>query len=104
MQKFQPKKMKKMWRTQQKVLPAGIGAQARGQRPSGGQTGTMTCCYCKKTGHMQKECQKRIAKNGVMIRAQGPPYQNNGMILRHVNGSNPGVAGQLALNCGWAVV
>ena len=37
----------------------------------------MKCRYCKKSGHMQKECYKRIKENGAMITAQGKQYKAN---------------------------
>ena len=37
----------------------------------------MKCCYCKKSGHMQKECYKWIKENGAMITAQGKQYKAN---------------------------
>ena len=37
----------------------------------------MKCHYCKKSGHMQKECYKQIKENGAMITAQGKQYEAN---------------------------
>ena len=34
----------------------------------------VTCHYCKKRGHMQHECRKRIAENGAMTSAEGKPF------------------------------
>ena len=34
----------------------------------------VTCRYCKKKGHMQRECQKRITENGAMTNAEGKPF------------------------------
>ena len=34
----------------------------------------VTCWYCKKKGHMQRECWKRIAENGAMTNAKGKPF------------------------------
>ena len=34
----------------------------------------ITCRYCKKKGHMQHECRKRIAENGAMTNAEGKPF------------------------------
>ena len=34
----------------------------------------VTCRYCKKKGHLQPECQKRIAENGAMTNAEGKPF------------------------------
>ena len=32
------------------------------------------CRYCKKKGHMQRECRKRITENGAMNNAEGKPF------------------------------
>ena len=37
----------------------------------------MKCRYCKKSGHMQKECYKPIKENGAMITAQGKQHKAN---------------------------
>ena len=34
----------------------------------------ITCRYCKKKGHMQRECRKRIAENSAMTNAEGKPF------------------------------
>jgi len=36
---------------------------------------TVVCRWCKKTGHMQKECRSRIKANGKMVDANGKPYE-----------------------------
>jgi len=33
----------------------------------------IVCRYCKKTGHMQRECRSRLAVNGKMVDANGKP-------------------------------
>jgi Retrotransposon gag protein/Zinc knuckle len=38
---------------------------------------TVTCRYCKKTGHFQRECFKRKKDNGAMVDAQGKPLKFN---------------------------
>ena len=50
-----------------------------GYRPktTNGSGEPMKCIYCKKSGHMQKECYKRIKENGAMLTAQGKPYKAN---------------------------
>ena len=52
---------------------------ANGFRPktTNGSGEPMKCRYCKKSGHMQKECYKRIKENGAMITAQGKQYKAN---------------------------
>jgi hypothetical protein len=37
----------------------------------------VTCRYCKKKGHFQKECMKRKRENGDMVDAQGKPIKIN---------------------------
>ena len=37
----------------------------------------MKCRYCKKSGHMQKECFKWIKENGDIITLQGKQYKAN---------------------------
>ena len=34
----------------------------------------VTCRYCKKKGHMQRKCQKRITENGAMTNTEGKPF------------------------------
>jgi Retrotransposon gag protein len=36
---------------------------------------TISCRYCKKKGHFQRDCQKRKKENGKMVDAQGKPYK-----------------------------
>ena len=40
---------------------------------NGGQNG-VTCRYCKKRGHMQKECRSRIRDRAPMVDATGKPF------------------------------
>ena len=54
----------------------GNGAH-NGARPKTTNGEPMKCRYCKKSGHMQKECYKRIKENGAMITAQGKQYKAN---------------------------
>jgi len=42
-------------------------------KPSNASRGPVTCFYCKKIGHMQKDCRKRIADRAPMVNAQGKP-------------------------------
>ena len=60
----------------QKSNGNGNGAH-NGARPKTTNGEPMKCRYCKKTGHMQKECYKRIKENGAMITAQGKQYKAN---------------------------
>ena len=56
--------------------PNGNGNGAHnGARPKTISGEPMKCRYCKKSGHMQKECYKRIKENGAMITAQGKHYK-----------------------------
>ena len=48
-----------------------------GARPKTTNGEPMKCLYCKKSGHMQKECYKRIKENGAMLTAQGKQYKAN---------------------------
>ena len=67
------------WKTPFKKLPRsnwnrnGYG----GARPKTTNGEPMKCRYCKKSGHMQKECYKRIKENGAIITAQGKQYKAN---------------------------
>lgn len=54
--------------------------QNGGSQPQGNRALTMTCRYCKKNGHMQKECCKEMAENRVMINTQGKPYKMGGIL------------------------
>ena len=60
----------------QKSNGNGNGAH-NGARPKTTNGEPMKCRYCKKTGHMQMECYKRIKENGAMITAQGKQYKAN---------------------------
>ena len=48
-----------------------------GDRPKTTNGEPMKCRYCKKLGHMQRECYKWIKENGVMITRQGKQYRAN---------------------------
>ena len=37
--------------------------------------GDLKCRYCKKSGHMQRECRSRIRNNGAMVDASGKPFE-----------------------------
>jgi hypothetical protein len=39
--------------------------------------GRVTCRYCKKIGHFQRECMKRKREGGAMIDSQGKPFKNS---------------------------
>ena len=45
-----------------------------GKSSSANGKSDVTCRYCKKKGHMQRECRKRIAENGAMTNAEGKPF------------------------------
>ena len=36
---------------------------------------TVICRYCKKPGHVQKDCRKRLRENGAMVDAGGKPFE-----------------------------
>ena len=36
---------------------------------------TVICRYCKKPGHVQKDCCKRLRENGAMVDAGGKPFE-----------------------------
>ena len=36
---------------------------------------TVICRYCKKPGHIQKDCRKRLRENGAMVDAGGKPFE-----------------------------
>ena len=73
----------------------------RRQVSNGHSSEPKKCRYCKKTGHMQKECRKRIKENGQMINAQGKPYgpRANEMVLHlpAAKATNVSASCQLAL-------
>ena len=56
----------------------------KGARPKTTIWEPMKCRYCKKSGHMQKECYKRIKENGAMITAQGKQYKANEVTKKNV--------------------
>ena len=60
----------------QKSNGNGNGAHNRA-RPKTTNREPMKCRYCKKSGHMHKECYKWIKENGAMITAQGKQYKAN---------------------------
>ena len=43
--------------------------------PARRMKGDLKCRYCKKTGHMQRECRSRIRNNGAMVDASGKPFE-----------------------------
>ena len=74
-----------------------------GARPKTTNGEPMKCRYCKKTGHMQKECYKRIKENGAMITAQGKQYKANEVTAEKNVGAIT-ASGYPALNSAWAVL
>ena len=62
----------------------------------------MKCRYYKKSGHMQKECYKRIKENGAMITAQGKQYKANEVTEKNVGAIS--ASGYPALNSVRAVL
>ena len=80
----------------------GIGAH-NGARPKTTNGEPMKCRYCKKTGHMQKECYKWIKENGAMITAQGKQYKANEVTAEKNVGAIT-ASGYPALNSAWAVL
>ena len=73
-----------------------------GARPKMTNGEPMKCCYCKKFGHMQKECYKRIKENGAMITAQGKQYKANKITEKTVGAIT--ASGYPALNSVQAVL
>ena len=59
-------------------IKRGLNPFRRNQgRTSGNKNGNKTstiCRYCKKRGHMQRECRTRLRENGKMVDAQGKPF------------------------------
>ena len=89
---------------QQKTIGNGNGNGAHnGARPKTMNGEPMKCRYCKKTGHMQKECYKRIKENGAMITAQGKQYKAN-EVTAEKNVGTISATGYPALNSAWAVL
>ena len=86
----------------QKSHGNGNGAH-NGARPKMTNGEPMKCRYCKKTGHMQKECYKRIKENGAMITAQGKQYKANEVTAEKNVGAIT-ASGYPALNSVWAVL
>ena len=80
----------------------GNGAH-NGARPRTTNGEPMKCRYCKKSGHMQKECYKRIKENGAMITAQGKQYKANEVTAEKNVGAIT-ASGYPALNSAWAVL
>ena len=84
--------------------PNGNGNGAHnGARPKTTNGEPMKCRYCKKTGHMQKECYKPIKENGAMITAQGKQYKANEVTAEKSVGAIS-ASGYPALNSAWAVL
>ena len=75
------------------------GAQPKTTNGSGEP---MKCRYCKKSGHMQKECYKRIKENGAMITAQGKQYKANEITEKMVGAIT--ASGYTALNSVWTIL
>ena len=73
-----------------------------GARPKMTNGKPMKCCYCKKSGHMQKECYKRIKENGAMITAQGKQYKANEITEKMVGAIT--ASGYTALNSVWTIL
>jgi len=68
---------------QVKVINALMARNGRFRpRPPGGSTnrGPIVCRYCKKPGHMQKECNLRIKNRAPCVDAQGKPFQRRNKI------------------------
>ena len=84
-----------------KLLPTKA---VNGNRPktTNGSGELMMCRYCKKSGHMQKECYKRIKENGAMITTQGKQYWANEITETTVGGIT--ASGYPALNSVRAVL
>ena len=86
----------------QKTNGNGNGSHNRA-RPKTTNGEPMKCRYCKKTGHMQKECYKRIKENGAMITAQGKQYKAKEVTAEKNVGAIT-ASGYPALNSAWAVL
>ena len=54
--------------------PAFRGANRRFNNNNGNKK-PVVCRFCKKTGHMQKDCRLRLKVNGKMVDANGKPYE-----------------------------
>ena len=85
-----------------KKFPKSNGNGNRGARPKTTNGEPMKCRYCKKSGHMQKECYKRIKENGAMITAQGKQYKANEITEKMVGAIT--ASGYTALNSVWTVL
>ena len=48
---------------------------------------TVICRYCKKLGHVQKDCRKRLQENGAMVDAGGKPFEKR-VNATHTEASN----------------
>ena len=80
----------------------GNGNSNGGARPKTTNGEPMKCHYCKKSGHMQKECYKWIKENGAMITAQGKQYKANEVTEKTVGAIT--ASGYPALNSVQAVL
>ena len=83
--------------------PSGNGNRAHnGGLPKTTNGEPMKCRYCKKSGHMQKECYKRIKENGAMLNTQGKQYQANKVAEKNMGAIS--ASGYSALNSVRAVL
>ena len=48
-----------------------------GNKSNGNNNGNISCRYCKKKGHMQRECKSRLRDNAPMVDANGKPFSRN---------------------------
>ena len=80
----------------------GNGNSNGGARPKTTKGEPMKCRYCKKSGHMQKECYKRIKENWAMITEQGKQYKANEVTKKTVGAIT--ASGYPALNSVRAVL
>ena len=85
-----------------KKFPRSNGNRNGGAQPKTTNGEPMKCHYCKKSGHMQKECYKWIKENGAMITAQGKQYKANEVTEKTVGAIT--ASGYPALNSVLAVL
>ena len=52
-----------------------------------GKSKTVVCRFCKKQGHIQKECRARLRANAPMVDANGKPYEKKVFAAAASNGS-----------------